>query len=174
MQHDRILGSDPYVDGTGPALVVLPSYGRDGGADFDDFASKVGAAGFTVLRPQPRGIAGSRGNMEGLTLQNLAADIALVIRELGRGKAIVLGHAFGNAVARMIAVDHPFLVQGIILAAAQGSSVPPEISKTPHQACDPKAPVEDASLRSGKASLLPIMTPALGSRAGIRRRCRCR
>ena len=66
-------------------------------------------------------------------------------------KAIVLGHAFGNAVARMIAVDHPFLVQGIIVAAAQCSSVPPEISKTPHQACDPKAPVEErlAALRKG-------------------------
>jgi hypothetical protein len=48
-----------YVDGTGPALIVLPSYGHGGGEDFDFFASKVGAAGFTVLRPQLRGIAGS-------------------------------------------------------------------------------------------------------------------
>ena len=57
-RSDFVHGADVmlevYVDGTGPALVVLPSYGRDGGADFDDFASKVGAAGFTFLRPQPR------------------------------------------------------------------------------------------------------------------------
>jgi len=57
-----------YVEGTGPALVVLPSYGRGGDEDFDSFARKVGAAGFTVLRPQPRGIAGSKGKMEGLSL----------------------------------------------------------------------------------------------------------
>lgn len=140
-----------YVDGAGPALVVLPSYGRDGGADYDYFASKVGAAGFTILRPQPRGIAGSTGNMKGVTLHNLAADIALVIHELGGGRAIVLGHAFGNAVGRMIAVDHPSIVQGIVLAAAQCSSVQPEISRTPHQACDLTAPVGDrlAALRKG-------------------------
>jgi pimeloyl-ACP methyl ester carboxylesterase len=149
--HGTDVTLEVYVDGTGPALVVLPSYGRDGGADFDYFASKVGAAGFTVLRPQPRGIAGSKGNMEGLTLHDLAADVALVIRELGGGKAIVLGHAFGNGVARMIAVDHPSIVQGIILAAAQCSSVPQEISKTPQLACNLEAPVEErlAALRRG-------------------------
>jgi hypothetical protein len=101
--HGTDVTLEVYVDGTGPALVVLPSYGRDGAADFDDFASKVGAAGFTVLHPQPQGIAGSRGDMEGLTLHDLAGDIALVICDLARGKAIVLGHAFRNAVARMIA-----------------------------------------------------------------------
>jgi pimeloyl-ACP methyl ester carboxylesterase len=140
-----------YVEGTGPALVALPSYGRDGGEDFDYFAGKVSAAGFTVLRPQPRGTAGSKGNMEGVNLHQLAADIAMVIRELGAGKAIVLGHAFGNGVARMIAADHPTLVRGVILAAAQCSSVPPEIAKTPHQACDLTASVDErlAALRKG-------------------------
>ena len=140
-----------YIDGTGPALIVLPSYGRGGGEDFDYFASKLAAAGFMILRPQPRGIAGSKGKMQGLTLRDLAADIALVVRELGGGKAIVLGHAFGNGVARMMAVDHPSMVRGIILAAAQCSSVTPEISKTPHQACDLQSPADErlAALRKG-------------------------
>ncbi|GCE03445.1 alpha/beta fold hydrolase [Dictyobacter aurantiacus] len=139
------------VDGSGPALVVLPSYGRGSGEDFDAFAQMVSAAGFTVLRPQPRGIGGSQGTMSGLTVHDLAADIALVIRSLGSGQAIVLGHAFGQGVARMLAVDHPSLVQGIIMAAAQCSAVSPEISKTPHQACDLNAPVEErlAALRKG-------------------------
>jgi pimeloyl-ACP methyl ester carboxylesterase len=53
----------------------------------------VSAAGFTLLRPQPRGIAESRGNMTGVTFHELAADIAWVIRELGGDNAIVLGHA---------------------------------------------------------------------------------
>ncbi|MBV8212653.1 MAG: alpha/beta hydrolase [Verrucomicrobia bacterium] len=130
-----------YIDGTGPALIMLPSYGRSGGEDFDYSASQLAAAGLMILRPQPRGIAGSEGSMQGLTLHDLAADIALVIRELGGGKAIVLGHAFGNGVARMLAVDHPSRVHGIILAAAQCSSVSPEISKTPHQACDLQSPI---------------------------------
>jgi pimeloyl-ACP methyl ester carboxylesterase len=131
-----------YVQGRGPALIVLPSYGRDGGADFDRFASRVSTAGFLVLRPQPRGIAGSVGVMDGVTVHDLADDVAMVIHELRVGKAIVLGHAFGNGVARMLAVDHPSLVLGVILAAAQCSAVPPDIAKTPHQACDLAAPEE--------------------------------
>jgi len=149
--HGLDVTLEVYADSLGPALVVLPSYGRDGGEDCDYFARTLSAAGFAVLRPQPRGIAGSKGKMQGVSLHDLAADIALVIRERGAGKAIVLGHAFGNGVARMLAVDHPSLVRGVILAAAQGSSVPAEISKTPHQACDRNAPVEErlAALRKG-------------------------
>ena len=154
-RSEFVLGVDlkleVYLDGTGPAVIVLPSYGRGGGEDFDYFASKLAAAGFMILRPQPRGVAGSKGKMQGLTLRDLAADIALVVRELGFGKVIVLGHAFGNGVARMMAVDHPSMVRGIILAAAQCSSVTPEISKTPHQACDLQLPTDErlAALRKG-------------------------
>jgi pimeloyl-ACP methyl ester carboxylesterase len=139
------------VDGEGPGLVVLPSYGRGGGEDFDIFAGKVSAAGFKVLRPQPRGIAGSKGKMDGLSLHDQADDVALVIRELSGGKAIVLGHAFGHGVAKTVAADYPSLVSGAILAAAQCSSVPPEIEQTPHQACDLSAPSEArlAALRKG-------------------------
>jgi pimeloyl-ACP methyl ester carboxylesterase len=140
-----------YADGAGPALVVLPSYGRGGGEDFDLFADRVSAAGFRVLRPQPRGISGSKGRMDGLSLHDQAADVALVIRELSDRKAVVLGHAFGHGVAKTVAADYPSLVSGIVMAAAQCSSVSPEIERTPHQACDLKAPTEErlAALRKG-------------------------
>ncbi len=140
-----------HVEGEGPGLVVLPSYGRGVGEDFDAFASRVSAAGFTVLRPEPRGIAGSRGPMEGISLHDQADDVALVIHHLSNGKAFVLGHAFGHAVAKTIAADHPSIVSGVILAAAQCSAVPPEISQTPHIACNLAATREDrlAALRKG-------------------------
>lgn len=140
-----------YADGSGPALVVLPSYGRGAGADFESFASRVSGAGFRVLRPQPRGIAGSKGRMEDISLHDQADDVALVIRELTDGAAVVLGHAFGHGVAKTVAADYPSLVFGAILASAQCSSVPPEIERTPHQACDLSAPIEErlAALRKG-------------------------
>ncbi len=31
---------ETYIDGDGPALVVLPSYGRDGGKDYDDITAR--------------------------------------------------------------------------------------------------------------------------------------
>jgi pimeloyl-ACP methyl ester carboxylesterase len=55
---------ETYVEGRGPALVLLPSYGRDGGKDFDAFSGLVARAGFRVLRPQPRGVGRSSGSMQ--------------------------------------------------------------------------------------------------------------
>ena len=127
---------ETYVEGDGPALVVLPSYGRDGGEDFDGITARLVRAGWRVLRPQPRGIAGSKGPMAGVTLHDLADDVAAVIRTLGGGRAVLLGQAFGQALSRMVATDHPDLVAAGILAAAQASEVPPEIAKTPFIAGD--------------------------------------
>ena len=65
------------VDGDGPALVVLPSCGRDGLGDFDHFTDGIVAYGWRVLRPQPRGVAGSTGPMRGIDLEDLAGDVAV-------------------------------------------------------------------------------------------------
>ena len=122
---------DTYIDGVGPALVILPSYGRDGGEDYDDITGRAVEAGWKVLRPQPRGVAGSKGPMTDVTLHDLADDVASVIRELGGGCAVLLGHAFGHALLRMVATDHPELVEAVILAASQASNVPEDIARTP-------------------------------------------
>ncbi|GAA4842261.1 hypothetical protein [Saccharopolyspora rosea] len=50
---------ETYIDGTGPDVVTLPSYGRDSGEDFNTFTTALADAGYRVLRPQPRGIARS-------------------------------------------------------------------------------------------------------------------
>ena len=52
---------ETYIDGDGPSFVILPSYGRDGGDDFADITHHLVADGWKVLRPQPRGVAGSTG-----------------------------------------------------------------------------------------------------------------
>ncbi len=122
---------ETYIDGKGPALVILPSYGRDGGKDFDDLSGRLVQAGWKVLRPQPRGVAGSTGPMTGVTLHDLADDVAAVIRQLGHGSAVLLGHAFGHALSRMVATDHQGLVSAVILAASQASKVPADIAKAP-------------------------------------------
>jgi len=134
---------ETYVDGDGPDVVVLPSYGRDGGADFDPFTAGLVAAGYRVLRPQPRGIAGSTGPMTDVSLGDLGDDVAQVIGKLGHGPAVVLGHAFGNFVARTVATDHPDQVTGVILAAASGPDVAPEVNSAPFRAGDPTLPEAD-------------------------------
>jgi pimeloyl-ACP methyl ester carboxylesterase len=115
------------VDGSGPAVVLLPSLARDSD-DYDEVAEGLAAAGFRVLRPKPRGIGRSTGPMAKITLHDLARDIAEVIRKLGGGKAIVAGHAYGNWVARMTAADYPDLVRGVAIVAAASKQYPPELS----------------------------------------------
>ena len=130
---------ETLVQGEGPVLVVLPSYGRDGGADFNQFAALVASAGMRVLRPQPRGIGRSTGPMQA-SLQDMADDVAQIISHLGDGRAAVLGHAFGNGVARLLATTHQDLVEGTILAAASTDGASAETNKTPFIAGDPSLP----------------------------------
>ena len=142
---------ETYVEGSGPAIVMLPSTGRDGAEDFDDVAARLARAGFKVLRPQPRGAEGSKGPMTGVSLHDLAGDVTLVIDRLGEGRAVILGHAFGHFVARMAAVDSPAKVRGVVLAAAAASTWPPDIAATPGIAGDLARPDSErlAALRLG-------------------------
>jgi pimeloyl-ACP methyl ester carboxylesterase len=119
---------DVILDGPDMAepLVLLPSSSRDS-EDFDGISERFVAEGFLVLRPQPRGMCGSTGPMDGLTLHDYAGDVAMVIERLAGGSAFVLGHAFGQWIGRCLACDHPRLVRGVILAAAAARSVNPAL-----------------------------------------------
>jgi pimeloyl-ACP methyl ester carboxylesterase len=146
---------ESYIDGEGPAFVILPSYGRDGGVDYDPFVARLVRAGWKVLRPQPRGVAGSRGAMTDVSLHDLADDVARCVRRLGDGPAVVLGHAFGHGVAKMMTTDHPELVKAVILAAAQASHVPEDVARTPFIAGDTSAPETDRLAALRKAFFAP-------------------
>jgi pimeloyl-ACP methyl ester carboxylesterase len=111
------------AQGHGSPIVLLPSLGR-GASDFDRMAERLAEAGFRVLRPQPRGIGESRGPMSGIDLHDYAADVAALIQHDGGGAAFVVGHAFGNRVARMLATDRPDLVRAVSLIAANVGHAP--------------------------------------------------
>ena len=121
-QHE-IVTSDARIGvtlrGEGPMVLGIPSMGR-GVADFDDFAERLAVAGHRVVMPEPRGIGASRGSNENITLALLAGDAAAVIEKLGGGPADVIGHAYGNRVARMLATLRPDLVRRVVLLAAGG------------------------------------------------------
>jgi pimeloyl-ACP methyl ester carboxylesterase len=133
---------DVIAEGRGSVIVLLPSRGRDS-EDYDEVAAGIAKAGFRVLRPQPRGIGASVGPMEGITLHDFANDIAAVIEHEGAGPAVVVGHAYGNWVARMTAVDHPRLVRGVVIAAAAAKSYPPALSEAVSKSGDPSLPDDE-------------------------------
>src|SRR3954449_9015332 len=115
-----------------------PAPGR-GAASFDPIAERLAAAGYRVLRPQPRGIGQSRGPLTGIDLHDWAADVGAVIARDGLGPAFVVGHAFGNRVARMLSTDRPDLVRAVALVAANIGKAPspPQVRQAIRNSADP-------------------------------------
>jgi pimeloyl-ACP methyl ester carboxylesterase len=130
---------DLIAEGKGPLIVLLPSRGRDS-EDYDEVAAGLAKAGFRVLRPQPRGMHASKGPLKDITLHDLARDVAAVIEREQAGPAVIVGHAYGNWVARMTAVDHPALVRGVVLAAAAAKTFPPRLSQLVSKSADMSLP----------------------------------
>src|SRR5262245_26904168 len=148
--HGNDVRIEVWAQGQGPLVVLLPSLGR-GAADFEPIAARLAAAGYRVLRPQPRGIGDSTGPLTGIDLHDCAADIAAVIEYANDGPAFVVGHAFGNRVARMLATDRPDLVRAIALVAANIGKAPspPPVRAAIRTSADPSRPAEErlAALR---------------------------
>lgn len=129
------------AQGNGHPIVLLPSLGR-GAEDFNEIAGRLADARYRVLRPQPRGIGRSIGPWHGIRLEDLADDIAAVIEHEGQGPAFVVGHAFGNRVARMLAAGRPDLVRAVSLVAANvgHNPSPPEVRAAIRLSADTSAP----------------------------------
>jgi pimeloyl-ACP methyl ester carboxylesterase len=133
---------DVLIDDKGRSretIVLLPSSQRDS-LDFNDVAQGLADQGFRVLRPQPRGMGHSSAPLAGLTLQTLAADVAHVIKQLGGGRAIVAGHAYGHYVARVTDLQHPANVRGVVLLAAAAREPLVELSASLDIAADNTRP----------------------------------
>lgn len=104
--------------GAGAPVLVIPSLGR-GVGDFDALAAALARDGHLVILPEPRGIGASTGPAP-RTLADLADDAAAAIAHVCDGPVDVVGHAFGQRVARQLAVQHPGRVRRIVLLAAGG------------------------------------------------------
>jgi pimeloyl-ACP methyl ester carboxylesterase len=125
---------EALVDGKGPLVVLIASLGRSA-RDFDDLVRHLVAAGYMTARPQPRGIGQSRGKMTGVSLRDLAGDVAAVIEGLGGGSAVLIGHAFGQRVARMLSATRPDLCRAVVMLAARGKVPVSERARDALQAC---------------------------------------
>ena len=119
------------AQGQGPVVVMLPSLGRSG-RDFDAVSARLAAAGMRVLRPEPRGVGRSVGPLDGLTMHDFAADVAAVCDAEKTGPVVVVGHAWGSQPARMLAVDRPDLVRGVVMAAASAGKLMPGSTEKPY------------------------------------------
>jgi len=107
--------------GSGTPVVLLANAGCSVGY-FDHLARALATGGFQTISINMR---------DGTTLHDLAGDVAGVIEAIGCGPAHLVGHAFGNRIARCLAVDQPPLVRSVTLLAAGGLIGPPTPVGTP-------------------------------------------
>ena len=126
VQHDSV-HITVHAYGKGPRIVMFPSLGR-GAGDFDDIAQRLAAAGYRVLCPQPRGLGGSTGPLQNITLHDYARDVAAVIDALGDGEAIVFGHDWGAPIAWNTARLHASKVRAVAGLSVPYTPVGPESS----------------------------------------------
>jgi 3-oxoadipate enol-lactonase len=102
------------VQGEGPPVVLSHALGLDLHM-WDDFAARL-AATHSVLRYDQRGHGGSAQPPGPYALDDLVDDAARVIREWGRGPVVWIGLSMGGMVGQGLAVRHPELLRGVVLA----------------------------------------------------------
>ena len=115
------------IAGEGEAIVLIPSWAR-GADDFTELMAVLAKFGYRAIAINPRGVADSEGTLSGITVDDLAADAAEVIEALNVAPVHILGHAFGNKIARCLAANHPQLVTSVILLAAGGEVEPDPVA----------------------------------------------
>jgi pimeloyl-ACP methyl ester carboxylesterase len=116
---DRGVVLEIVVEGDRPSVVLLPS-ARRGATDFAHLAGALSEAGFDSVAVNMRGVGGSRGSVAGITLREVADDIAGIITHIGAAPMHVVGHALGNVFARATAAYRPEVVRSVSLLACGG------------------------------------------------------
>ncbi|MEP4147681.1 MAG: alpha/beta hydrolase [Halioglobus sp.] len=115
-----------YVSGPRQAdvVVLLASYARSG-SDFNELVGEINRAGYRTLVLQARGIDGTDLHDFDVTLFDYADDLASVLEQERLFTPVTLvGHAFGNRIARAFASRYPQRARSLLLLAA-GDSGPP-------------------------------------------------
>ena len=109
-----------YVEaGDGPLVVLLHGFPEFWYGWREQIAPLV-AAGFRVVAPDLRGYNRSSGpdDFAAYTADKLAGDIRGLIRELGAESATVVGHDWGGTVAWTLAMNHPEVVNRLVILNA--------------------------------------------------------
>ncbi|SFF18202.1 Pimeloyl-ACP methyl ester carboxylesterase [Actinacidiphila alni] len=103
----------PYrVEGSGPVLVLV--HGTGAGSVTWESALGYFTDRYTVVLPDLSGSEAAEDDGGPLTAGLLAAQLAAVLADLGRGPVDVLGYSLGAPVAVLTAAEHPGLVRRLI------------------------------------------------------------
>jgi pimeloyl-ACP methyl ester carboxylesterase len=117
--HGRLLS---YQDlGVVGAPVVLLIHGMvSDSTTWSRAAAGLAERGYRVLAPDLLGHGDSDKPEDGYQLADFAGSLSALLTELDVGRATVVGHSFGGAVAMQLAYEQPELVRRLVLVSAGG------------------------------------------------------
>ena len=102
------------LQGSGAPVVLSHALGLDLHM-WDEFAARL-SADHAVLRYDQRGHGESARPPGPYTMEGLVDDAARLIREWGRGPVVWIGLSMGGMVGQGLAIRHPELLRGVVLA----------------------------------------------------------
>ncbi|MFD6655747.1 alpha/beta fold hydrolase [Streptomyces parvus] len=101
------------ADGEGPLVVLAHGMG-DSRAAYRFVQPRLVAAGYRVAAVDLRGCGESSAQWPSYSRTDIAGDLLAVIRHLGGGPAVLVGHSISGGAATIAAAQEPGLVRGII------------------------------------------------------------
>lgn len=123
------------------AVVLLASLGRPA-SDFDRLAADLAAAGFEPIALDPSDVVGAVADEP--TLHDLAAAVVGELDRRGLDRVHLVGHAFGQRLARCVVADAPERVDSLVMLAAGGLvHMEPEIARSLLACFDPDLPPDE-------------------------------
>lgn len=116
-------------------VVLVASLGR-AVSDFNELRTALSQAGYRTIAVESRGITDwSGGGFASYGLSDLASDVHRAMADAGipEGERVhLIGHAFGNRVARTFATLYPRQTAGLVLVAAgeKTDNMPPDVARS--------------------------------------------
>ncbi|MEV8565125.1 alpha/beta hydrolase [Streptomyces sp. NPDC051322] len=165
-----------FTDHPGPAgpppLLLVHGWGGSGVEWREQVRAWAGRR--RVVVPDLRGHGKSSVPPDGYGPRDFAADLGGLLRELGTGPVVAVGHSMGGQVTTALAVEHPGLVAALVVLdpaygadAAEAARLPAEQAalrregvgwavRFVHRAFGPDSP---ADARARHAELMATMSP---------------
>jgi aminoacrylate hydrolase len=107
-----------YYERHGAGFPVLLITGLAGTAQYWRDQIPAFSRSFEVIVHDHRGLGESDPATCGATTEGLAADVIGLMDALHIGKAHVIGHSAGGAIAQILAIDHPQRLASAVIAAS--------------------------------------------------------
>jgi pimeloyl-ACP methyl ester carboxylesterase len=124
-----------YVEaGNGPLVLLLHGF-PEFWYGWREQIEPIAKAGFRVVAPDLRGydLSSKPDGYDAYTADKLAGDVRGLVRELGAESAMVIGHDWGGSVAWSLAMNHPEVVDRLVILNAAHPRKLNEGLKSPRQ-----------------------------------------